>query len=201
MNVMSEKPLASSDIQINKQNLRRHFKSLLSRIPGDDRRLYEFNLKKGLEAFIFEKGLSHGLWASYMPMATEANPHVDVPLISWAYPKTNDEGMEFFTCTQGAVFETSSLGVEEPVATTTNKINKNDILGILVPGLAFSKTGARLGRGKAFYDKYLTDFKGIKVGLAFQMQMTDEVPLEAHDVTMDYIVTDEHTITCEVKNG
>ena len=198
---MGKKPSASCDIQIKKQNLRRHYKSLLSQLPGDDRRLYEFEIKKNLEAFLFEKGLNHGVWASYMPMATEANPHVDIPGITWAYPKTNNEDMEFYTCVQGATFELSSLGVSEPTDETAVEVNKNDILGVLVPGLAFSKAGARLGRGKAYYDKYLTDFEGVKVGLAFHAQVADDIPLESHDVAMDYIVTNQTTIICEVKNG
>jgi 5,10-methenyltetrahydrofolate synthetase len=201
MNQNSKGQLASLDLQLEKQNIRRHFKSLLSRISGDDRRLYEFDLKKNLEAFFFEKGSKAGVWASYMPMATEANPHVEIPNVVWAYPKAFDEEMRFFTSTQGAAFEQSSLGILEPNETNSQEVEKKDILGVLVPGLAFTKTGKRLGRGKAYYDKYLNNFQGIKVGLAFHVQLAADIPCEEHDVTMDFIVTNETTITCEDYNG
>jgi len=201
MNQNSKGQTASFDIQLEKQNIRRHFKSLLSRIPGDDRRLFEFELKKNLEAFLFENGPQNGIWASYMPMATEANPHVEIPNVVWAYPKAFDEEMRFYTSTQGAAFEQSSLGIFEPVESTSEEIDKKDILGVLVPGLAFTKEGKRLGRGKAYYDKYLNNFQGLKVGLAFQVQITEGIPCEEHDVTMDYVVTNETTITCEDHNG
>jgi 5,10-methenyltetrahydrofolate synthetase len=192
---------SSFDLQTKKRNLRNHFKSVLSRIPGDDRRLYEFELKKNLEAFFFEKSSTPGVWASYMPTATEANPHIQLPFVTWAYPKTFGEEMRFFTSTQGAVFEPNHWGIDEPVLSSSNEVPKNDLLGILVPGLAFSKTGKRLGRGKAYYDKYLKDFKGVKVGLAFDLQVEEDIPFEEHDVTMDYLVTNKDTITCEVNNG
>lgn len=62
---------------------------------------------------------------------------------------------------------------------------------LLVPGLAFSADGNRLGRGKGFYDCYLQSFQGLKVGVCFQEQVQDEVPVEDYDQTVDYVVTDE----------
>lgn len=62
---------------------------------------------------------------------------------------------------------------------------------ILVPGLAFSSKGDRLGYGGGFYDRLLKECTGKKVGLAFHEQILDEVPVEHHDVTLDLIVTDQ----------
>ncbi len=61
---------------------------------------------------------------------------------------------------------------------------------LLVPGLAFSKEGHRLGRGKGFYDRYLEKYDGIKVGICFSEQLRSIVPYEKHDVMMDYVVTE-----------
>jgi 5-formyltetrahydrofolate cyclo-ligase len=68
---------------------------------------------------------------------------------------------------------------------------------ILVPGLAFSPSGERLGRGRGHYDKYLTHFKGIKIGIGFSVQILEELPTEEHDVKLDYIVTEEKIIKCK----
>ena len=62
---------------------------------------------------------------------------------------------------------------------------------ILVPGLAFGEDGSRLGRGKGFYDKYLENFSGLKIGICFSEQIFEELPMEPNDVFVDYIVTDK----------
>lgn len=60
----------------------------------------------------------------------------------------------------------------------------------LVPGLGFDFSGARLGRGKGFYDQYLRHNVGIKVGVAWSGQILENVPVESHDCHMDYIITE-----------
>lgn len=69
---------------------------------------------------------------------------------------------------------------------------------ILIPGLAFSEKGDRLGRGKGFYDKYLAHYHGIKVGICFFDQLQELLPTEEHDVALDYIVTDKKIIKCKL---
>jgi 5-formyltetrahydrofolate cyclo-ligase len=69
---------------------------------------------------------------------------------------------------------------------------------ILIPGLAFSESGMRLGRGKGFYDQYLAHYSGIKVGVCFSDQIVDLVPAEKHDVNLDYIVTEKKWIKCKL---
>lgn len=64
---------------------------------------------------------------------------------------------------------------------------------VLVPGLAFDRRGGRLGHGKAYYDKLLGGKAESTrtVGLAFECQLVDEVPMAPHDVFLDRIVTEE----------
>ena len=52
--------------------------------------------------------------------------------------------------------------------------------------------GARCGRGRGYYDKYLSrpDVHAVKVGVCFAHQLVGELPAEPHDVAMDYIITD-----------
>lgn len=67
---------------------------------------------------------------------------------------------------------------------------------ILVPGLAFTERGERLGRGRGYYDKYLSHYHGIKIGICFSGQLEEVLPTEKHDVGLDYIVTDKKIINC-----
>ena len=63
---------------------------------------------------------------------------------------------------------------------------------VLVPGLAFTRDGARLGRGGGFYDRLLNGqaANAIKFGICFEFQVVDFVPSETHDVLLDAVVTD-----------
>lgn len=60
---------------------------------------------------------------------------------------------------------------------------------VLVPGVAFDAAGRRLGRGKGFFDRLLADVRGLKCGIAFDLQLANEVPADALDVRMDFVLT------------
>lgn len=63
---------------------------------------------------------------------------------------------------------------------------------VIVPGLVFDEKNNRLGRGKGFYDRFLStlDPRVRKVGLAFSFQVVPSIPTESHDVPMDLVLTD-----------
>lgn len=60
----------------------------------------------------------------------------------------------------------------------------------LVPGVAFDLSGGRLGRGKSVYDRLLGGSSGFKIGVFYESQKCDSVPMEEHDCKMDMIVTE-----------
>ncbi|MBI5396418.1 MAG: 5-formyltetrahydrofolate cyclo-ligase [Verrucomicrobia bacterium] len=64
----------------------------------------------------------------------------------------------------------------------------------VVPGLAFDAVCQRLGFGKGYYDTMLREFAGVKIGLAFDCQLLPALPVAAHDVAMDFIVTETQVI-------
>lgn len=61
---------------------------------------------------------------------------------------------------------------------------------ILVPGLAFDLSCYRLGQGGGYYDRYLPGCRGFSVGLAYDCQVVDALPREAHDAQLDLVVTE-----------
>lgn len=63
---------------------------------------------------------------------------------------------------------------------------------VLVPGLAFTRDGARLGRGGGFFDRFLPHRAALagKIGVGFDFQIVESLPLETHDVKLDVVVTD-----------
>ena len=61
---------------------------------------------------------------------------------------------------------------------------------IVVPGMAFDRTGNRLGRGKGYYDRFLSQHPAVpKIGICFDFQLVGAVPTEANDIRMDEVLT------------
>lgn len=104
-------------------------------------------------------------------------------------PRVEGERMEFFEYAPG-VMESGAFGICEPgagaVCCPTAEIDL-----VIVPGTAFSPLGARMGRGRGYYDRYLSrlDFRGTKVGVCYAHQLVGTLPCEPHDVAMDRVVT------------
>lgn len=81
-----------------------------------------------------------------------------------------------------------AFGVREPVSQCAVwPLNRLDLA--LVPGVAFTLDGWRLGRGRGFYDRVLARVPGVKCGVAFDWQMVPAMPVEPHDVRLDCILT------------
>ena len=77
--------------------------------------------------------------------------------------------------------------IPEPVGRLFTDLNKIDV--ILVPGVAFDRTLNRLGRGKGFYDKILSQTEACKIGICFDFQLLDRIPTEVHDVRMTQVIS------------
>jgi len=60
----------------------------------------------------------------------------------------------------------------------------------LVPGIAFTRNGLRLGYGGGFYDRFLDTFGGMTVGLAFEVQLAPSLPVADCDLPVDSVVTE-----------
>lgn len=65
----------------------------------------------------------------------------------------------------------------------------------IIPVVAFTKNLHRLGYGKGVYDKLLDKSNILKVGLAYDFQIVNDLPVEPHDVKMDYVVTEKKIYT------
>jgi 5-formyltetrahydrofolate cyclo-ligase len=86
-------------------------------------------------------------------------------------------------------------GIREPRTDACPRVEPHAIEFVLAPGLAFDARGARLGYGKAYYDKLLAECardgaKPFTVAGAFDAQIVDDVPMEPHDVRIGVVVTE-----------
>lgn len=79
-----------------------------------------------------------------------------------------------------------SYGIVEPLGKEFTDYSLIDL--VIVPGVAFDKNRNRLGRGKGFYDKFLSTVSCYKIGICFPFQILDSIPTDCHDIKMDEII-------------
>ena len=90
-----------------------------------------------------------------------------------------------------------AYNIREPKPECSPAINIKDLDVIIVPAVAYDKNCYRLGYGGGFYDRFLENLRkdAVTIGIAFDLQIFDEVPKEAHDAQLDYIVTESRILT------
>ncbi|WP_180960421.1 5-formyltetrahydrofolate cyclo-ligase [Neobacillus cucumis] len=111
-------------------------------------------------------------------------------------PKCNpiDKTLSFRTLTDFSQLESVYYGLWEPIVSVTNKISSEMIDLIIVPGLAYTRDGFRLGFGGGFYDRFLSNYSGKTLSLAFHLQIIPHFPVEKHDIPVSKIITDQEVI-------
>ena len=112
--------------------------------------------------------------------------------------------MEFYRIYSSTELVNGYKGIREPTGSIERAFNYGDYKGknvlMLVPGVAFDKRGYRLGYGKGYYDNYLKDKEKIlTVGICFDMQICDDLPVTENDIKLDYLIS-EKTDAAEIDN-
>jgi 5-formyltetrahydrofolate cyclo-ligase len=96
--------------------------------------------------------------------------------------------------------ELGRFGILEPKQNIRNNIKYHvtpeQLDVVIVPGLAFDSLGNRLGRGKGYYDRFLSQFtsKTLLIGLAFECQIVEQVPVDTWDCPVSIVVTENRVI-------
>lgn len=101
-----------------------------------------------------------------------------------AFPKVKDKDIVFFKVDSLKDLEVGYFNIPEPLETTLAP--KGDF--IIVPGVAFSKKRERLGYGGGFYDRFLENNNIYTIGVAYDFQIKNELPVEKHDKILDEII-------------
>jgi 5-formyltetrahydrofolate cyclo-ligase len=141
---------------------------------------------------------------TFMPFRSE----VDVtPLTRWWWeagyqvvvPKVDKvlQHMEAYEISSFEELEPGAWGIAEPRSTAPRLDSLESIDVMIIPGLAYDRHGGRLGYGSGFYDRFLEryDVMGLphpfKLGVCFETQLQDVLPMEQHDLRVDRIITEE----------
>lgn len=81
------------------------------------------------------------------------------------------------------------------------EIHPKEIDVVLVPGVVFTPAGYRIGYGGGYYDRFFSKNKDVyKIGLCFDMQIADEIPIDLYDIPVDIIITEDRIIDCSKEN-
>ncbi len=124
----------------------------------------------------------------YMPINNEVDVTELLETGSIYIPKIIDKTMDFYLYEGNDSIAAGAFGILEP---TGKKLLKPDNKTLVVmPGVAFSRDGYRLGYGGGYYDTYLNKYPMCrKAAVCFQEQLVEELPVEEHDVKADIVIT------------
>jgi len=91
-----------------------------------------------------------------------------------------------------------AFGINEPPFLEKSLISLDDIDLLVLPGIAFDERGYRVGYGGGYYDRLIgeSNFNAVKVAIAFDIQIVENLPKEPHDKKVDCIITESRMIKC-----
>ena len=105
-----------------------------------------------------------------------------------AVPKCEGDIIKFSLISNLTDLKKGKFNILEPITNNVVTDFKNSIC--IIPGVAFDKQNNRIGYGKGFYDKFLHNYDGTKVGLAYKECICEKIDIEKTDIKIDKIVCD-----------
>jgi 5-formyltetrahydrofolate cyclo-ligase len=172
-----------------KSEIRQEILAKRNSIPESERAKKSALILKELENHpLFQKAgtvlfyMTHGSEVDTLPLIekTLENKKICLPIVD------THETMSYGAISSVAELVKGKFGLREPATSCKEAIDL-----IVIPGVAFSPSGTRLGTGKGYYDRFLEGKKHIpKIGLAFKEQILAELPEDPYDVPVDMIITD-----------
>lgn len=113
-------------------------------------------------------------------------------------PRVSGDEMDFYRISELSQLTEGYKGIPEPEKDCTDLFTKElweqnrDKVVMFLPGAAFSKTGARIGYGKGYYDRYLERiFCEERIALCYESQIVESIPVDEHDIPVTTIVTEK----------
>ncbi len=154
-------------------------------------------------AYLIELAAASGVRraAVYAPLGAEADPTAFVTHLLGAgglvaYPRVTGPGeMELVAVSDLCQLTPRFKGIREPLPELP-ALAPTQLDLIVVPGVGFDRRGNRLGQGMGFYDRLLSDpaLGAQKVGIGYAAQLVGRIPVDAHDVPLDAVVTERGVI-------
>ena len=174
---------------MDKKLFRKAVKARVSAMSAADKERFSAVMRTALKRCIDACDASVVAMFSPLPDEPQVWPLVDElsKRKTVVLPRVEGDVMNFYRYVPG-VLSKGSYGIMEPMLGEAVKPSAIDL--IVVPGVAFAADGCRMGRGKGYYDKYMSSdgFRAIKIGVCYPCQLVDGLPVEVHDIRMDKVV-------------
>jgi len=174
-----------------KQSLREKLLKLRELVNADERAKHALLMCEKLLPFLLS--LPKKTIHTFIPFKNEPDLHplLDALLLhqqQLVAPKTLKGGkLEHYIYTGKACLK---KGLYQTYFPDTVEWKDGDLSAILVPGLAFDQYGGRLGYGGGYYDRFMEKYpKAIKIGIIYPFQFLEEIPVESHDISVDWVFT------------
>ena len=184
----------TADLHARKAALRKRIRSALQNITPTARAAASAQLCARLKEQPFWKNASSVVFFAPLPDEADVWPLLEETVAGGkiaALPRFEPADQSYTVCrvqNPRSEIAIGQFGIREPKACCAEiAFSRLDL--ILVPGVAFDLNGNRLGRGRGFYDRLLVETRGVKCGVAFDEQITDEVPVGTHDLQINFILT------------
>lgn len=195
------------NIQEEKAIVRKQMKEILAKFRQTDSTQEELQACKLLTDSLYYKNSNFILTYAALPGEFSLDKFIQQALKSEKtvyLPKSfpQDCSMEFYALKNHLPYSQQlmygSYGIREPLSNREKYEDSAETL-ILIPGIAFTRTGQRLGRGKGFYDRFLSRLSTQNctlMGVCYQWQILGQLPTEETDIPIDCILTPEELINC-----
>lgn len=193
--------MADRDCLKDKNKLRRRMKTRLETVSNNEsycsgKRIWEIVFKDIIPQLQVAEDarICVGL---YYPIAGEPNifnvyREEKKYNICCVFPVINNMKMVYYRPRDEHDFVAGPLGIHQP-SEKAQQVHPLDMDILLVPGLAFDKKKNRLGRGKGYYDRFLSEYRSDKsplfVGVCHSFQIQNIITTQPHDIKLDYIVS------------
>ncbi len=187
-----------------KDEMRKKYTKIREEIPHDIRVMKSTMIWKYFCNLSFYKDAE--MIMTYVNTKSEVTTYQLIPLLlaqgkRVCVPKCVGDSLVPYEITDLSQLKAGVFGVLEPSQELIDKgilkeISKNEINIAVCPGLAFDFLGHRLGYGKGYYDRFLQDFEGIKIGFSFDLSLTPEIEVNEHDIPMNIIITESGVEYC-----
>lgn len=174
----------------DKHTLRKEIRAEVAKLSAEEKQILSSQIFSKLEHL--DKILSASVVALFISLPDEPQTAEFIETLlrknrRVVVPRIEGEIMNFYDISEG--IEIGAFGIMEPIATTPVKPSEIDVM--VVPGIVFTLDGRRCGRGKGFYDKYLShsDFRAYTVGVGYPCQIVESLPTEEHDKVLDCVIS------------
>ena len=186
---------------MSKVELRRKGQQVRAALPADVVDGWSAAIAARLTALeLFQGAQVLHCYASSLPGEVGTDQIIDLALAQRQRvicPRVRPHGqLDHHAITQRSQLVEAAFGLREPDPDLASPVDPQLAELIVVPGVAFTEDGVRLGMGGGYYDRFLAEHSATRIGLAYEMQIVDDLPRARHDQSVDLIVTELRVIRC-----